>query len=193
MYLPDLPRAAYQDLLDTLDREFTYAFGGCTIVRDLAGSYLSRHGLILKDRINLLFTDTPLIFTEDFQEHFPLRRPLVPGGLPSPGRGGGARCRLSSLPLRVSFWACLSAGWARHLGGVLRWPTNSLPQRRDPALANDATPRQRLFQLLQARVRHLRAAKVQRLQALKPGQVLQARVRHLREGKVQRLQALEPG
>ncbi len=62
MYLPDLPRDAYQDLLDTFDREFTYAFGGCTIIRGLAGS-----GLLLKDRINLVFTDTPLIFTEDFE------------------------------------------------------------------------------------------------------------------------------
>jgi len=67
VYLPDLPQAADQDLLDSLDREFTYAFGGCTIIRGLAGSYLSRHGLILKDRINLVVTDTPLIFTEDFE------------------------------------------------------------------------------------------------------------------------------
>jgi hypothetical protein len=66
VYLPDLPQPAYEDLLDTLDREFTYTFGGCTIVRGLAGSYLSRHGLILKDRINLVITDTPLIFDEDF-------------------------------------------------------------------------------------------------------------------------------
>ena len=34
MYLPDLPQAADQDLLDSLDREFTYAFGGCTIIRE---------------------------------------------------------------------------------------------------------------------------------------------------------------
>jgi hypothetical protein len=67
VYLPDLPRAAYRDLLDTFDREFTYAFGGCTIVHGLAGSYLSRPGPILKDRINLVFTDTPLIFTDDFE------------------------------------------------------------------------------------------------------------------------------
>ena len=67
MYLPDLPRPAYQDLLETLEREFTYAFGGCTIVRSLAGSYLSRHGMILQDRINLVFTDASLIFTEDFE------------------------------------------------------------------------------------------------------------------------------
>lgn len=67
MYLPDLPRPAYRALLDTLDREFTYAFGGCTIIRGLARSYLSQHGLTLKDRINLVVTDTPLIFTEDFE------------------------------------------------------------------------------------------------------------------------------
>ena len=67
MYLPDLPQAAYQDLLESLEREFTHAFGGCTIIRGLAGSYLSRQGLVLKDRINLLITDTPLIFRVDFK------------------------------------------------------------------------------------------------------------------------------
>jgi hypothetical protein len=65
VYLPDLPRSAYQDLLISLDREFTHAFGGCTIIRGLAGSYLSRHGQILNDRINLVVTDTPLIFRQD--------------------------------------------------------------------------------------------------------------------------------
>jgi hypothetical protein len=38
VYLPDLARFAYQDLLDTLEREFTYTFGGCTIVRGLEGT-----------------------------------------------------------------------------------------------------------------------------------------------------------
>ena len=66
VYLPDVPRPAYQDLLNTFEQEFTYAFGGCTTIRGLAGSYLSREGLTVKDRINLIFTDTPLIFAEDF-------------------------------------------------------------------------------------------------------------------------------
>ena len=65
VYLPDLPRAAYQDLLESIDREFTYTFGGCTAVRGLDGSYLSRQGLVLKGRINLVFVDAPLLFTED--------------------------------------------------------------------------------------------------------------------------------
>lgn len=64
VYLPDLPRAAYQDLLDALEREFTYTFGGCTIVRGLDGSYLSRAGSQIQDRINLIYTDTPYAFEE---------------------------------------------------------------------------------------------------------------------------------
>ena len=67
VYLPDLPKPSYQDLLNTLDQEFTYAFGGCTIIRGLDGSYLSQAGQILQDRINLIYTDTPYAFKENFE------------------------------------------------------------------------------------------------------------------------------
>lgn len=67
VYLPDLPRAAYQDLLSALAREFTYTFGGCTIVRGLDGSYLSEAGAQIQDRINLIYTDTPYSFEENFE------------------------------------------------------------------------------------------------------------------------------
>lgn len=67
MYLPDLPRAAYQSLLNELAQEFTYTFGGCTIVRGLDGSYLSQAGLQIQDRINLIYTDTPYAFEENFE------------------------------------------------------------------------------------------------------------------------------
>ena len=66
VYLPDLPRAAYHDLLDELTREFTYTFGGCTIIHGLDGSYLSEAGSPIQDRINLIYTDTPYAFTENF-------------------------------------------------------------------------------------------------------------------------------
>lgn len=62
VYLPDLPTAAYRDLLEALDREFTYTFGGCTIIRGLDGSYLSRLGPRIRDHINLIYTDTPVCF-----------------------------------------------------------------------------------------------------------------------------------
>ena len=59
IYLPDLPKHAYQDLLEVLDRELTYTFGGATIIRRLDGSYLSRLGSQVRDRINLIYTDAP--------------------------------------------------------------------------------------------------------------------------------------
>jgi hypothetical protein len=66
VYLPDLPSAAYQDLLDVLELEFTYTFGGCTLIRGLSGSYQSQLGLPIEDRVNLLFTDTPFTFEDGF-------------------------------------------------------------------------------------------------------------------------------
>lgn len=67
VYLPDLPRAAYQELLNELAQEFTYTFGSCTIIRGLDGSYLSQAGLQIQDRINLIYTDTPYAFEENFE------------------------------------------------------------------------------------------------------------------------------
>ena len=68
VYLPDLPRPAYQDLLDALEREFTYTFGGCTTVRGMEGTYLARHGQVIRDRINLVYSDTPFAFDENFNQ-----------------------------------------------------------------------------------------------------------------------------
>lgn len=67
IYLPDLPKPAYQDLLAALDREFTYTFGGCTIVRGLDGSYLSQAGQMLQDRIALIYSNTPYGFRENLE------------------------------------------------------------------------------------------------------------------------------
>lgn len=65
VYLPDLLKPAYQNLLEAFDDEFTYNFGGCTIVRGLDGSYLSNIGEKIQDRINLIYTDTPYSFEEN--------------------------------------------------------------------------------------------------------------------------------
>ncbi len=66
VYLPDLPAPAYQELLLALGQEFTCTFGGCTIIRGLDGSYLSKRGLRVRDRINLLYSDSPFAFEENF-------------------------------------------------------------------------------------------------------------------------------
>lgn len=67
VYIPDLFRAEYQELLEILEREFTYTFGGCTINRELSGSFQSRMGLPVPDRISLIYTDTPF----DWEESLP--------------------------------------------------------------------------------------------------------------------------
>lgn len=60
VYIPDLPTPSYRDLLEALEREFTYTFGGCTIARGLDGSYLSQAGYPMQDKVNIIFTDLPL-------------------------------------------------------------------------------------------------------------------------------------
>ncbi len=67
VYLPDLPTAAYQKLLEAFDTEFTHSFGGCTINRGLEGSYLSRAGVKTPDRINLIYTDIPVALSTSFE------------------------------------------------------------------------------------------------------------------------------
>lgn len=64
VYLPDQAASAYRDFLEAIDREFTYTFGGCTIVRGLQGRYLSRLGQRVRDRITLIYTDLPLSLKE---------------------------------------------------------------------------------------------------------------------------------
>lgn len=49
IYLPDLPANSYRDLLETFETEFSFAFGGCTILRGLDGRYLSQTGVIVPD------------------------------------------------------------------------------------------------------------------------------------------------
>ena len=65
VYLPDLLKPSYQKLQQAFDDEFTYTFGGCTIVRGLDGSYLSNFVEKIPDRINLIYTDTPYSFQEN--------------------------------------------------------------------------------------------------------------------------------
>lgn len=66
VYIPDPHRPEYDKLLRTLETEFTYTFGGCTILRGLDGSYLSQLGNHLPDQINLIYTDAPLALSVDF-------------------------------------------------------------------------------------------------------------------------------
>ena len=67
VYLPDVPSSEYQNLLRSFEEEFTYAFGGSSIIRGLEGSYLSGTGERIPDRINLLYSDAPLALSTNFE------------------------------------------------------------------------------------------------------------------------------
>jgi hypothetical protein len=65
VYLPDLPSPEYEALLKLFASEFTSAFGGCSTVRGIEGSYLSEAGVPIGDKINLIYSDTPLMLSTD--------------------------------------------------------------------------------------------------------------------------------
>lgn len=64
IFVPDLPDPIYGRILEEFGDELSYAFGGCTITPG-SGKFRSASGLILPDRINILFTDTPFEWKED--------------------------------------------------------------------------------------------------------------------------------
>ena len=86
VYIPDLPQQTYQNLLNALAQEFTYTFGGSTIIRGLDGSYLSRPGVRMQDRVHLIYTDTPFALVENF-----LMAWIAAGSFAR----GSCRCRLT--------------------------------------------------------------------------------------------------
>jgi hypothetical protein len=68
VYLPDHLSLASQELLIVFNQEFTHTFGGATLWRGLDGSYLAQNGQSVRDRINLLYTDTPFSLEENLDE-----------------------------------------------------------------------------------------------------------------------------
>ena len=64
VFIPDLPDPSYHSLLNQLETEFSYAFGGCTVV-SAAGSFRSASGLIVPDKIRILFADATLELQRD--------------------------------------------------------------------------------------------------------------------------------
>ena len=66
VYVPDLPSPSYRALLQAFEREFAFTLGGCTTIRSLEGSYLSRLGAIVRDRVNVIYADAPFPVEENF-------------------------------------------------------------------------------------------------------------------------------
>jgi hypothetical protein len=67
IYLPDRKRAVYRRLLKAFRQEFLQTFGGCTVIKDIKGLYLSENGKTDTDKINLIYADTPFDFEKNFK------------------------------------------------------------------------------------------------------------------------------
>lgn len=60
VYVPIRYEAAYQDTLSWLIREFTELRGGCTVLENVGGYYLSQANQIIDDRVSVAYCDFPL-------------------------------------------------------------------------------------------------------------------------------------
>jgi hypothetical protein len=65
IYLPDAPKKSYKRLRRAFEREFLETFGGCTVIKNIKGLYLSADGETETDKIVLLYADTPFEFRKN--------------------------------------------------------------------------------------------------------------------------------
>ena len=59
-YVPIRYEAAYQETLSWVIREFTELRGGCTVIENAGGYYLSQENEIIEDRVNVAYSDFPM-------------------------------------------------------------------------------------------------------------------------------------
>jgi hypothetical protein len=67
VYLPERKIAAYRRLQKAFRQEFLETFGGCTVIENIKGLYLSSDERIDSDKINLIYADTPFDFEKNFK------------------------------------------------------------------------------------------------------------------------------
>jgi 16S rRNA G966 N2-methylase RsmD len=67
VYLPERKNARYRRLQKAFEQEFLQTFGGCTVIKNIKGLYLSENGETDSDKINLVYADTPFDFEKNFK------------------------------------------------------------------------------------------------------------------------------
>ena len=77
VYVPIRYEAAYQDTLSWIIREFTELRGGCTVIEDAGGYYLSRQNEIIDDRVSVVYSDFPMDWDDRTARDEPWRTALV--------------------------------------------------------------------------------------------------------------------
>jgi hypothetical protein len=60
VYVPIRYEPAYQDTLSWLIRELTELRGGCTVIENTGGYYLSQANEIIDDRVSVVYSDFPM-------------------------------------------------------------------------------------------------------------------------------------
>jgi hypothetical protein len=65
VYLPERRKPNYRRLKKAVEKEFLETFGGCTVIRDIKGLYMSSEGKADYDEIDLVYADTPFDFDKN--------------------------------------------------------------------------------------------------------------------------------
>lgn len=65
VYLPERRKPNYRRLQKAIEREFLETFGGCTVIRNIKGLYLSSEAKADFDKIDLVYADTPFDFDKN--------------------------------------------------------------------------------------------------------------------------------
>ena len=60
VYVPIRYEPAYQDTLSWLIEEFTELRGGCTVIENVGGYYLSHRNEVIDDRVSVVYSDFPM-------------------------------------------------------------------------------------------------------------------------------------
>ena len=64
VYVPIRYEPAYQDTLSWLIGEFTQLRGGCTVIENTGGYYLSQEDEIVDDRVSVVYCDFPMSWSK---------------------------------------------------------------------------------------------------------------------------------
>jgi hypothetical protein len=69
VYIPIRYEPAYQGTLSWLIREFTELRGGCTVIENTGGYYLSQENEIIEDRVSVVYCDFPMSWAKRAERH----------------------------------------------------------------------------------------------------------------------------
>ena len=69
VYVPIRYDTAYQDTLSWLIREFTELRGGCTVLENVGGYYLSESNQIIDDRVSVVYCDFPMNWNKQVERN----------------------------------------------------------------------------------------------------------------------------